>query len=734
MGWKDVLKPIRDRLDDLFPPNEPGQKQREARQRRDLLKGFKYLESFDELEAWSPQDVDPLQVSNTPLLPRESASSFEKANLTLLHDYAGNYHDYESSQGVDVDEERYCCEYLQFVHVFVYFSHKLVCIPPPSWTNTLHRNGVKVLGTFIVEPGSSNVERILQAEEHESISQQSSQVFLMASRLAQIARAYGFDGWLINVEKTFPLHHWNLGKLEGFVEQLRKDMGDGGSVIWYDALTTENKVIYQNGLTKKNLPFLKCSGSLLTNYCWDLDKLREAKIMIRDNCLNATDLLFGVDVWAQTKQPKQNPRTTWPRNHGGGTNSGLAVAEIASCQLSVGIFGPAMPYEHFGRHGKAVDRSMWEGTSLPEGLKCDCGDDSSEFHAENLTAPITRFAKQFPAGSRYFFYTNFERAFSQMPQTGKIRAQIGSQSVLPGLIDHDVPTKRHMISGDHNQHCCTLLLDHPARVLITTKRLEPGLQGSSGAVSGRNRCFTLFKLALSCDQPLRVYLRLRPLLPYRRLAVGCVSVTFANDTTRVLRDSRPTDDGFHIVDTVLHETAEKVDGTILEDTDNTIVTELGVSLDSFDHDFRNPADVLEIYAICIQPAHVAQNLYGISDIHVEDRNESHFKHMRLCWKIHERISKHRECPVEHPRFPDGTLDKRPWSEVTGPFSHFRIRVNGEEVGRAHALEYVLPQSMWGKLRRGEECQVQIIGVTFWGVEWESDISDLPDVARDWEFV
>ncbi|KAL9097717.1 MAG: hypothetical protein Q9165_000043 [Trypethelium subeluteriae] len=635
MGWKDILKPIRDRLDDLFPPDGSDQKQQEERQIRDLLKGFKYFETFDELEAWSAQDVDPLRISNTPLLPREPVSSFEKASLTLFHDYAGNYHDYESSQGVDVDEERYCCEHLQFVDVFVYFSHKLVCIPPPSWTNTLHRNGVKVFGTFIVERGSRHVERMLQAEEHESLSQQTTQVFLMASRLAQIAQAYGFDGWLINVEKTFPLRDWNLEKLEGFLEQLRKDMGDSGSVIWYDALTTENQVKYQNGLTKKNLPFLKCSGSLLTNYCWDLGKLRDANTMIRDHRLNTADVLFGIDVWAQTKQPEQNPRTTWPRDHGGGTNSGLAVAEIAKCQLSVGIFGPAMPYEHFGRHGKAVDRSMWEGTPLPEGLQCDCGDDSSAFHVENLGAPITRFAKQFPAGSKYFFYTNFERAFSQKPLTGRIHAQIGSQSVLPhhaGQADHGLPTKRHMSN------------------------------------------------------------------------------------------------------TVLHETAERLDDTILNDTGNTIVTELGVSLESFDHDFRNPADVLEAYAICIQPVHVAQNQYRISDIHIEDRNEGHLKHTRLYWKIHERISKHRECPVEQPRLPDGTLDKRPWSEVTGPFSHFRIRVNGEEVGRAYALEYVLPQSMGATLKRREELQVQIIGVTFWGEEWKSDISDLPNIAHNWELI
>lgn len=231
MGWKDILKPIRDRLDDLLPPDDVDPEKQRKRQ-QDALKGFTYFESFDELEAWSTKAVDPIQVSNTPILPREPRDDPEKAQITLIHDHAGNYHDYESSQSSAIDEQRYCCEYLQFVDTFIYFSHRLVSVPPPTWTNTLHRNGVKSLGTFIVEPGSSHVERILQTEECETDGEQSAQSFPVAKQLAKIASAYGFDGWLINIEKTFPLHVWSLEKLQGFLVQLRNELGHHGSAVW----------------------------------------------------------------------------------------------------------------------------------------------------------------------------------------------------------------------------------------------------------------------------------------------------------------------------------------------------------------------------------------------------------------------------------------------------------------------------------------------------------------------
>jgi endo-beta-N-acetylglucosaminidase D len=111
------------------------------------------------------------------------------------------------------------------VDTFVYFSHKLACVPPPSWTNSLHRNGVKVLGTILMEPQTRGTERLLEGSVDTG-------KFQFAQKLADIAHYYGFDGWLVNIEKPFPTATWDPLVMEAFLRQLRDDLGADRQVIW----------------------------------------------------------------------------------------------------------------------------------------------------------------------------------------------------------------------------------------------------------------------------------------------------------------------------------------------------------------------------------------------------------------------------------------------------------------------------------------------------------------------
>jgi endo-beta-N-acetylglucosaminidase D len=194
----------------------------------DRLKGFAYIDTFDELASWTEEAVDALQIANTPLLRAgfsgNDGYNDSRSKTMLIHDYKGGYNDYENCQGAAIDKDEYSCEYLQSVDSFVYFSHKLVSVPPPTWTNTCHRNGVLTLGTFLVEPGSIGVECILECDDLGN--------FWVARRLALIAKKYGFDGWLINIEISFPVLSWSLEKMEGFLRQLRSDLGPDGKVVW----------------------------------------------------------------------------------------------------------------------------------------------------------------------------------------------------------------------------------------------------------------------------------------------------------------------------------------------------------------------------------------------------------------------------------------------------------------------------------------------------------------------
>jgi endo-beta-N-acetylglucosaminidase D len=232
LGWKDILRPIRDGYRHIFPTPDTGPTPEERRKRRDQdqLKGFTYFDTFQQLEAWGAQESYPLQRANTPLLPRCTISNVEKeqrANVLLCHDYGGNYHDYESVQEVSLDDEMYACEYLQYVETFVYFSHKLVCVPPPTWTNTLHRNGVKSLGTILLEPQTKETERLLQ-----HVDGRDSMAFNLVRKLGDIAKHYCFDGWLVNIEKPFPMECWSPNILHDFLAQLRTELGENMQLIW----------------------------------------------------------------------------------------------------------------------------------------------------------------------------------------------------------------------------------------------------------------------------------------------------------------------------------------------------------------------------------------------------------------------------------------------------------------------------------------------------------------------
>lgn len=238
-GWKDILRPIRDGLRDGFnPPNRghsPTPEERTKQRHQDAMKGFAYFETFEQLQSWSADTVDPLHVSNTPFLDRPKPSSsvheIPSARVLLCHDASGNYHEYESAQGAGLDTEQYNCERLQHVDTFVYFSHKLLCIPPASWTNTLHRHGVRSLGTFLVERDIAGYRDIVESWEA-VVDGEGHSSYPLARQLAKIAQTFNFDGWLINLEKSFAKKDWDLNGLLGFLTQLREELGSHCEVVW----------------------------------------------------------------------------------------------------------------------------------------------------------------------------------------------------------------------------------------------------------------------------------------------------------------------------------------------------------------------------------------------------------------------------------------------------------------------------------------------------------------------
>lgn len=704
LGWKDILRPIRDGYRHLFPTPDTGPTPEERRKQRqkDWIKGFAYFDTFEQLKVWSEADSEPLQRANTPLLQRPlrmSESEVDRSSVTLIHDYAGNYHDYEIVQEIGMRTEMYACEYLQFVDTFIYFSHKLVCVPPSTWTNTLHRNGVLSLGTILIEPQTADSEELLQSKRDES-----GKTFPLASILGAIPKHYGFDGWLLNIEKPFPKDCWDANTLSLFCRQLREELGVGKRLIWcvlrccpplyscnksfrYDALTTANTISYQNALTANNLLFAKSCGYILTNYSWTEDGAESSKRLALREESPLKNVLFGIDLWAQNTTKLTQPRITYPEKGGGGTNTGVAVSKLAELGFSAGLFAPAWSFEHFPYHGRAVERVVWEGVALPQDIDCSCGNSGTRHHTNKENAVI-KTAREFPAGSESFFFTDFNRAFiqydddrpSSRSEGNNIHPQIGAQSILP---------RPSTDMGQRNKDILSCLETRQGRTRLVIKARH---NASSAITESTDARLPLYKLSMPANPALGIKISCRSLLREgSEFSVSCY--VKVGDKIRLL--PIPDNDG-------LQELALNFNGPLRNDS-ISYLQEFGVQFSSRGIRRTEELCLLEVFQICISPRSTLQESHSneISHIRIEQREMDENKYWRLCWNYEEGTDSAQ------------SIERVPYSRITGPFSYFDIRVGEVRLGRAYALEHPITQEMIEQFAH-QEIEVDIRGVGFDG--------------------
>lgn len=226
--------------------------------------------------------------------------------------------------------------------IFVYFSHSLVTIPPPCWTNVAHRNGVQVLGTFITEwDEGAKVCRHLLQDDGTSIA--------AARQLAALALYYGFDGWLVNIENPIPRSM--VARLRLFVRTLRDScrttLGAASSVLWYDSVTTTGELKWQNELNASNRPFFDDADGIFLNYHWgDAHLLRTSAALPQRH---RSRVFAGIDVFG---------RGTYG---GGGLNCDVAVRATRGAQLSTALFAPGWVFENQDKaQFEANQQAFWE--------------------------------------------------------------------------------------------------------------------------------------------------------------------------------------------------------------------------------------------------------------------------------------------------------------------------------------------------------------------------------------
>lgn len=195
------------------------------------------------------------------------------------------------------------------IDYFCYFSHEFITIPTLPWINAAHINGVKVLGTIIVESSRGRVllEEILKSRYHMGSTVES---------LVLIAKSCQFEGWLLNVECA--LSEDQIPMLKEFVDHLTFRMHQdipNGMVLWYDSIIESGALSWQNELNDKNKSFFDLCDGILINYTWNERNLERTVDILDNKGGDIHKVFIGIDVFGRGQLAKfESHVVSWNKN------------------------------------------------------------------------------------------------------------------------------------------------------------------------------------------------------------------------------------------------------------------------------------------------------------------------------------------------------------------------------------------------------------------------------------
>ncbi|PFH47313.1 glycoside hydrolase family 85 protein [Amanita thiersii Skay4041] len=335
-----------------------------------------FFRTFADLDAWAADQKNKLE-GVLPFIPRNEpsdSSAGNKGKILVCHDYKGGYVESPFSFS-------YTFNFWSACDTFIYFSHQRVTVPPPGWVNAAHRQGVKMLGVLIFEnsDGQDDLLRLFtgpvpptftEGEPPSKIIARSAKANITTSQfpfsshyarvLADLAYQRGFDGYLMNFEWFLFGGAVQARALAAWVsllrEELWKKVGPHAEVVWYDSVTIDGNLSWQDRLNAQNLPYFLSSTGFFSNYTWPtsypnlmaqyfhsinptlLTSTIPAPVLPTPSSLHSLtqqDVFVGVDVWG---------RGTYGGG-GFGTHLALEIVSPDSLGMSAAIFAPGWTWE-----------------------------------------------------------------------------------------------------------------------------------------------------------------------------------------------------------------------------------------------------------------------------------------------------------------------------------------------------------------------------------------------------
>lgn len=195
--------------------------------------------------------------------------------------------------------------YWQYIDKLVYWGGSsgegLIVPPTPDVIDSAHKNGVPVLGTVFF-PMTAHGGKLEWLDEF--LTKDKNGNFPMVDKLIEVAKTYGFDGWFINQETEgideAPLTEKHASLMQEFIKEFKSKAKDSYEIMWYDSMTKDGEMDWQNGLTEKNEYFLidgdkkSVADSMFLNFWWTNKELIE-KELLKNSDKNASKL--GIDPY-----------------------------------------------------------------------------------------------------------------------------------------------------------------------------------------------------------------------------------------------------------------------------------------------------------------------------------------------------------------------------------------------------------------------------------------------------
>lgn len=202
--------------------------------------------------------------------------------------------------------------YWQYVDKLVYWGGSsgegLIVPPSADIIDAAHTNGVPVLGTVFF-PMTEHGGKIEWLEDF--LLRDENGHFPMVDKLMETARLLKFDGWFINQEtqgaEENPLTKKHADDMKDFIYEWKAKAREELTLFWYDSMTKDGKMDWQNALNEENIPFLsgenekKGADSIFLNFWWSDDPnelLKSSKEFAEKAGISPYDLYAGIDVQA----------------------------------------------------------------------------------------------------------------------------------------------------------------------------------------------------------------------------------------------------------------------------------------------------------------------------------------------------------------------------------------------------------------------------------------------------